>query len=315
MGHVVEWGNQDDYQLVRKLGRGKYSEVFEAINITNNEKCVVKTLKPVKKNKIKREIKILENLRGGTNVISLHGVVKDPVSRTPALIFEHVNNTDFKQLYQTLTDYDIRGYLYELLRALDYCHSMGIMHRDVKPHNVMIDHENRRLRLIDWGLAEFYHPGQEYNVRVASRYFKGPELLVDYQMYDYSLDMWSLGCMLASMIFRKEPFFHGHDNYDQLVRIAKVLGTEELYDYLDKLLRYDHQERLTAMEAMEHPYFYPIVKDQGRMNAISSSPTPAGLAGAGVPGVGVGATTGGVPNSPILSPGSTPIPTGQQNQA
>ena len=53
-------------------------------------------------------------------------------------------------------------------------------------------------------------------MRVASRYFKGPELLVDYQMYDYSLDMWSLGCMLASMIFRKEPFFHGHDNYDQV---------------------------------------------------------------------------------------------------
>lgn len=222
---------------------------------------------------------------------------------------------------------------------------MGIMHRDVKPHNVMIDHENRKLRLIDWGLAEFYHPGQEYNVRVASRYFKGPELLVDYQvciffilstieqrrgenrqpekkgfslmyvgictnksnelyvfgifqMYDYSLDMWSLGCMLASMIFRKEPFFHGHDNYDQLVRIAKVLGTEELFEYLDKyhieldprfndilgrhsrkrwerfvhsenqhlvspesldfldkLLRYDHYERLTAREAMEHPYF------------------------------------------------------------
>lgn len=176
---------------------------------------------------------------------------------------------------------------------------------DVKPHNVMIDHENRKLRLIDWGLAEFYHPGQEYNVRVASRYFKGPELLVDYQMYDYSLDMWSLGCMLASMIFRKEPFFHGHDNYDQLVRIAKVLGTEELYayldkynieldprfndilsrhsrkrwerfvhsenqhlvspealDFLDKLLRYDHCARLTAREAMDHPYFAVIVNGQ-----------------------------------------------------
>lgn len=117
--------------------------------------------------------------------------------------------------------------------------------------------------MIDWGLAEFYHPNTEYNVRVASRYFKGPELLVDFQgrfkalrpgtevlrrarllilwfaycpcvEYDYSLDMWSLGCMFASMIFRKEPFFHGHDNYDQLVKICKVLGTDELYVYLER---------------------------------------------------------------------------------
>uniref|UniRef100_A0A3Q4N194 non-specific serine/threonine protein kinase n=1 Tax=Neolamprologus brichardi TaxID=32507 RepID=A0A3Q4N194_NEOBR len=312
--HVVEWGNQDDFQLVRKLGRGKYSEVFEAINITNNEKVVVKILKPVKKKKIKREIKILENLRGGPNIISLIDIVKDPVSRTPALVFEHVNNTDFKQLYQTLTDFDIRFYMYEILKVSPPAHSMMC-----QTHNVVI-----HLRLIDWGLAEFYHPGQEYNVRVASRYFKGPELLVDYQMYDYSLDMWSLGCMLASMIFRKEPFFHGHDNYDQ------VLGTEDLYDYidkynieleprfndilgrhsrkrwerfvhsenqhlvspealdfLDKLLRYDHQARLTAREAMDHPYF-----------CISALPASTAL----------GPLTG----SPVLSAAtnalSTPVP-------
>ena len=77
--HVVEWGNQDDYQVCRKLGRGKYSEVFEGMNIVNNEKIVIKILKPVKKKKIKREIKILQNLRNGPNIITLYDVVKDPI--------------------------------------------------------------------------------------------------------------------------------------------------------------------------------------------------------------------------------------------
>ena len=298
----VSWGEQDDYEVVRKVGRGKYSEVFEGVRAQAvDQKCIIKILKPVKKKKIKREIKILQNLAGGINIISLLDVVREPQSKTPSLVFEYVNNTDFKVLYPNLTDYDIRFYLMELLKALDFSHSQGIMHRDVKPHNIMIDHEKRQLRLIDWGLAEFYHAGKEYNVRVASRYFKGPELLVDLQDYDYSLDLWSLGCVFAGMIFRKEPFFNGHDNYDQLVRIAKVLGTQELHaylnkyrieldphlealvgrhsrkpwskfvnadnqhlvtpeaiDFLDKLLRYDHQERITAKEAQKHPFFDPV---------------------------------------------------------
>ena len=238
----------------------------------------------------------------GPNIIKLLDVVRDPHAKTPSLIFEHVNNTDFKVLYPTLSDLEIRYYLLELLKALDYCHSQGIMHRDVKPHNIMIDHSKKCLRLIDWGLAEFYHPGKEYNVRVATKYFKGPELLVDLQDYDYSLDMWSVGVMLAGIMFRRgEPFFRGQDNYDQLVKIAKVLGTDGLYDYLnkykieldphleamvgrhsrkpwlkfvttenqhlvshdamdflDKLLVYDHQMRLTAKEAMAHTYFDPV---------------------------------------------------------
>jgi serine/threonine protein kinase len=92
-----------------------------------------------------------QNMCGGTNIIQLLDVVRDPQSKTPSLIFEHVNNTDFKVLYPTLSDFDIRYYIFELLKALDYCHSNGVMHRDVKPHNVMIDHEKRILRLIDWG--------------------------------------------------------------------------------------------------------------------------------------------------------------------
>ncbi len=215
--------DQENYEVVRKIGRGKYSEVFDGVNVANGSRCVVKILKPVKKKKIKRcaivllaarwlidsamlkrycrqckvcfyvcvlvgpssEIKILQNLCGGPNIIELLDVVRDPYSKTPCLIFEHVDNTDFKVLYPTLSDLDIRYYMNEILivrdggvsrrecrrldrwcgccccaerQGLDYCHSNGIMHRDIKPHNVVIDHARRKLRIIDWGLAEFYHP-------------------------------------------------------------------------------------------------------------------------------------------------------------
>ena len=116
-------------------------------------------------------------------------------------MFEHVDNTDFKTFFPTLTSFEIRFYLFEVLKALDFCHSKGVMHRDIKPHNIMIDHQQRKLRVIDWGLAEFYYPGRELNVRVASRYYKGPELLVNDQLYGYALDMWSLGTMMAAMVW------------------------------------------------------------------------------------------------------------------
>lgn len=106
-----------------------------------------------------------------------------------------------------VTDMDVRNYLFQLLTALDHTHSKGIMHRDVKPANVLIDHERRELRLIDWGLADFYHPGKEYPVRVATRFYKGPELLVDIRDYGYSLDLWGVGCMMAAFLFKKQVFF------------------------------------------------------------------------------------------------------------
>ena len=299
----IMWGAQSNYEIGDKVGRGKYSEVFDGFSLPSGERIIIKALKPIKRKKIKREIKILQNLSGGPHIIQLYDIVREPSSKMSALIFEHVNNLEFRSLYPTFSDYDIRYYMFQVLEALDFAHSMGIMHRDVKPHNIMIDHSCKKLRLIDWGLAEFYHPGTEYNVRVASRYFKGPELLVDFRYYDYSLDLWSFGATITSIVFRREPFFHGKSNTDQLVQIARVLGTDDLYKYLkkynlklgpeyedlghytrrpwtrfvtannnslvsedfldliDKVLRYDHQERLTAEEAMMHPYFDPVRND------------------------------------------------------
>lgn len=299
----LEFGTQDIYEIVNKVGRGKYSEVFSGINVLRNEKCIIKVLKPVRSKKIKREVKILQNLAGGPNIIQLKDLVIEPESKTISFIFERVEAVDHRELYPTLADYDIRYYLFQILRALEFAHSRGIMHRDVKPHNVMIDPRTRTLRLIDWGLAEFYHAGVEYNVRVASRYYKGPELLVNLYEYDYSLDLWSLGCVLAGMIFKIDVLFHGSDNDDQLIKILDVLGMEDFERYLAKyglkvpkqlrelltglptdrsnwtsfineenqhlanaeaidllngLLRYDHAERLSAAEAMSHPYFNPV---------------------------------------------------------
>jgi casein kinase II subunit alpha len=236
------WRGQGDYEVIKKIGRGKYSEVFDGINARTQQPCVIKILKPVRTEKIKREISILQALCGGTNIITLLDLVRDPTSLTPSLVFEKVNASDHKTLYPTLTDHDIRYYIFELLKALEYAHSNGIMHRDVKPHNVMIDHKRRELRLIDWGLAEYYIPGKEYHVRVASRPYKGPELLTGMRDYDYSLDMWSLGCMFAGMIFQIPTFFIGQDNYDQLVKITEVMGTEGLLNYINKYdLILDHQ--------------------------------------------------------------------------
>ena len=230
----ITWGKQENYEILRKLGRGKYSDVYEGIDIINQNKVVIKILKPIKKIKVLREIKILRALEGCNGIPRILDIVKENNTKTAALVMDHFENQDIIALFSKLDDLDIRYYLYEMLKILDFAHSRGIIHRDLKPSNVLIDHPKRLIKIIDWGLAEFYLQEKPYNVRVASRYYKPPEILVNYQHYDYSLDMWSFGVMFAGIIFKKIPFFHGHDNYDQLVKIVRTLGTIPFFEYLEK---------------------------------------------------------------------------------
>ncbi|PNW76047.1 hypothetical protein CHLRE_12g549800v5 [Chlamydomonas reinhardtii] len=302
----VTWGSQDQYEVIKQLGKGKYGEVYEGINLRlasrdKDRVCVIKVMRPVKEHRLRREVKILQHVSGGPNIVRLLDIVRDPDTKTPSFVFDFVDAMPFKELQAAVTDLDVRYYIFQLLIALDYCHSRGIMHRDVKPGNVLIDHAKRQLKLIDWGLADFYTPGKEYPVRVATRFYKGPELLVDIKDYTYSLDVWGVGCMLAALVFKKPVFFRGEDEFDQLVKVVRVLGTDGLYAYcdkygveldprlaqlcgfrprvpwrkfvtgdnghlaspeafdlLDRLLQYDHHERLTCQEALQHGYFDPV---------------------------------------------------------
>ena len=156
----------------------------------------------------------------------------DPSNVTPSLIFQQVHHQDFRILYPNSTCTSIKTILLRVLLGLDFAHSRGIIHRDIKPGNVLMNLRDESAIIVDWGLADFYHPGKKFNCRVASRYFKGPELLLGNNYYDYQLDVWSAGCMLAGMMFAKEPFFKGTDNDDQLIRIAKVVGADDIPSFL-----------------------------------------------------------------------------------
>ena len=239
--------------------------------------------------------------KGCKNIVELLDICLDQMSESPCLIFEFLSPVCLKEIMSELTDTDIRIYMYQVFVALDYCHSRGIMHRDVKPMNIIINPNTKLLKLIDWGLSEFYLETKEYNTRVSSRPYKGPELLVNHQKYDFSMDIWSVGCMFAAFIFRIKHFFLGRDNEDQLAKIIGVLGYQDFMKYislynidtsrldvyylkkktkrdfkefvnkenkhlcqpdaldlLKQMLIYDHGQRITAREALKHPYFNPI---------------------------------------------------------
>ncbi|XP_075475245.1 casein kinase II subunit alpha-2-like [Primulina tabacum] len=225
---IVQWSDQDDYEVVRKVGRGKYSEVFEGINVNSNERCIIKILKPVKKKKIKREIKILQNVCGGPNIVKLLDIVRDHHSKTPSLIFEYVNSADFKILYPTLTDYDIRYYIY-----MNFSRCEGTSFNFSPVYSIF------------FSIHFYFFLFASYNNKVL-----GTDELNAY-LHKYRLE---LDPQLEALVGR-----HSRKPWSKFINADNQhLVSPEAIDFLDKLLRYDHQDRLTAKEAMAHPYFLQV---------------------------------------------------------
>ncbi|KAH0571604.1 Kinase, CMGC CK2 [Spironucleus salmonicida] len=230
----LQFSQQDSYKICEKLGYGKYSDVFKGFKDDSDEPIVIKVLKPVKYVKVYREVKILTNLLGGPHIMALKDMTKVKNSDYPAFITEFSGASLQSLLTQyALSSSMLRLFMGQLFLALDYCHQHGIIHRDVKGGNICANLDTRRLTLLDFGLAEFYS-GKALHHRVATRHYKSPELLVNYQLYDYSLDIWSAATMLAGYIFKIQPFFRGSDNNNQLDKIVEVLGSENLFKMCEK---------------------------------------------------------------------------------
>ena len=255
----LRWIPQRDIKIVRFVDSGRFSNVFEAtLNGSDADadiddgtvywagaptRAILKVLKHTFPGKVKREVRILEMLRDAPGIVRLLGASKNSAChpKTISLLFEHLPGIQWlSHLHLQLpgsappepwTLGEIRLFCYKLLRALLECHRRGIMHRDVKPRNIICQRHSRELRLIDFGLSELYVPRGKYNPSVASRHYKCPELLVDYHYYDYGVDIWAAGCILAGLVFDCEPFFYGADVPDQVHAVASVVGSQTLLDW------------------------------------------------------------------------------------
>ena len=301
------------YKIKKKVGRGKFSTVYLAY-ARHHKKVALKVLVPVDIRKYMKEIKILMNLDGQHNVVKFYGLIQDPLTKIYTMVFEWVETQPWKQLYQKLGLDDIRHYMRLLMEGLEYSHSHGIVHRDLKPDNIGIDIKNKTLKILDWGLAEFYFPGKRMNPQSGTRSYQSPEQQIKYPYYDYSTDIWSAGLIFGMMLFKTHVIPASKEPGKQILELAKVIGGQtvvnlvgflemrmlrslikelltikaqgyealiknappelcdpDALDLLKKMLTPDFRYRITAHDALQHPFFHPKPKAESTDNPNSTS--------------------------------------------
>ena len=174
-----------------------------------------------------REVSLMKELKH-ENIVSLHDIIH--AEDKLMLVFEYMDKGDLKSYMQTQGDRGaldpaaVKSFMHQLLRGINFCHANSIMHRDLKPQNLLINNRGQ-LKLADFGLGRaFGIPIKPFANEVATLWYRSPDVLLGSRTYDTSIDIWSAGCIMAEMS-RGQPLFYGTTNEDQLMRIFRVLGT------------------------------------------------------------------------------------------
>lgn len=165
---------------------------------------VVKVEKPKYLYYVKKELKALEFLKLAQSDNTIVQIVDAYMNETsPVLVFAELPDCktfDYKTYFNDFNKDEIQLYFRKLYYALAVSSRNGIMHRDIKPANII--YTDNEIQLIDWGVADFYYPLKQYRTRVGTRYYRAPEQLIHYKYYDYSVDVWAIGCIMASAVFK-----------------------------------------------------------------------------------------------------------------
>lgn len=290
------------YETLEKLGEGTYGVVFKARNTQNNQIVAIKQIRLEDEDEgvpgtAIREVAILKELSRHPNIVKLLDVVI--VNHKLWLVFEFVDYDLHKFLSRTkaqrrpLDPALIKNYMYQMVRSVAYCHSHRILHRDLKPGNLLLD-QTGSLKLADFGLARaFGVPLRAYSHNVVTLWYRAPEILLGLDRYSVPVDVWSMGCIFAELV-NLRPLFQGDSEIDQIYKVFEIMGTpnnstwegvESLPDYsadtfpgfkpqnlqsfvpslcpsgldlLEKMLVMNPSLRISAKEALAHPYFQEI---------------------------------------------------------
>eukprot|EP00761_Pharyngomonas_kirbyi_P013254 gb/GECH01013281.1/.p1 GENE.gb/GECH01013281.1/~~gb/GECH01013281.1/.p1 ORF type:complete len:306 (+),score=55.91 gb/GECH01013281.1/:1-918(+) len=289
----------DRYRKLEKLGEGTYGVVYKAEDKHTGDVTAMKKIRLENEDDgvpgtAIREISLLKELPH-PNIVNLRDVIHNETKLY--LVFEFLNR-DLRKfmdgVHGLLDPLLIKSYMYQMVNALYFCHSHRILHRDLKPQNLLIDRQGH-IKLADFGLARAYNlPIRSYTHEVITLWYRAPEILLGSRHYSTPVDIWSIGCIFAEMI-KKDPLFPGDSEIDQLHKIFRVCGTpnEEIWpgstslphfkstfptwhprslsdvlppfdnlgiDLLEKMLEYDPAKRITAKDALNHPYFDDLDK-------------------------------------------------------